>query len=197
MGSKNRYDGVLSHYSIHLIRNLAISMTRTKGFSISDQEDIEQELVIRLMARLPKYDPSKASLETFIQHVLVNLASNMIRDRRALKNGVDVTVNLEDPVSSPGEEPCRLLDVLDPDESGLLGGVAPRTEEEQIQVRIDTEKLISVLPPELQEICYMLQDTSVAEIAIALGRHRTTIHKRIGNARDYLEENHITDPREN
>ena len=195
MGSKNRYDGVLSSYAINLIRSVAMNITRHKGFSSSDQDDLEQELVLHLLERLPKYDASKASLDTFINRVVYHIATSLVRARQTQKRGVDVTVHLEDPVGLPGEENQILLDVIDPEDLGLKNGTLSRSTEDQYLLQIDTEMLLNALPPDLRALCHMLAEDSVAEVAKSLGRHRTTIYKNVQTIHKDLEKKRLGDPR--
>ena len=69
MGSDNQYDGI-DPYAAGLIRFKARQLVGQAGFTASDREDIEQKLILDLLRRLPKYNPKRAQLNTFIARVV-------------------------------------------------------------------------------------------------------------------------------
>jgi DNA-directed RNA polymerase specialized sigma24 family protein len=52
MESRNRYDGV-DAYAVTKIRHHARQLSRSRAFHSSDIEDLEQELMLDLLRRLP------------------------------------------------------------------------------------------------------------------------------------------------
>jgi len=60
MGSNNRYDG-LDEYAVKLIKHKARQLVGRAGFVDADRHDLEQDMVIDLLRRLPRFDPTLAS----------------------------------------------------------------------------------------------------------------------------------------
>ena len=64
----NSFDshGIVTEYARTLIRVKAKQIVRRPGFSRSDQEDIEQDLVVHLLCQAERFDPERGSLNTFM-----------------------------------------------------------------------------------------------------------------------------------
>lgn len=71
----------LSAQTINLIKHKAWSLIGTVGFTWSDRDDLEQELVLDILRRLPRFDPERAQLMTFIVRVVDNKIASMIEAR--------------------------------------------------------------------------------------------------------------------
>ena len=82
MGSDNQYDGI-DPYAAGLIRFKARQLVGQAGFTASDREDIEQELILDLLRRLPKYNPKRAQLNTFIARVVEHRVATLIEAQKA------------------------------------------------------------------------------------------------------------------
>ena len=82
MGVDNSGDGIdLS--AAGLIRFKARQLVGKAGFTASDREDIEQELILDLLRRLPKYDPKRAQRNTFIARVVEHRVATLIAAQKA------------------------------------------------------------------------------------------------------------------
>ncbi|MBX3385994.1 MAG: hypothetical protein KF768_05435 [Phycisphaeraceae bacterium] len=93
-------------YAIWLIARKARRLCRRRGMSLSDIEDIEQELRIHVELRLARWDSEKACQRTFIDRIIRRRLVSIIRYRFAEKR-------------TPEREDCSLNDpVLD--ESGRM-----------------------------------------------------------------------------
>ena len=57
MGVDNSDDGI-DPYAAGLIRFKARQLVGQAGFTASDRNDLEQDLILDLLRRLPKYDPN-------------------------------------------------------------------------------------------------------------------------------------------
>jgi RNA polymerase sigma factor (sigma-70 family) len=68
-----------------LVRRKSHELARSLGFSASDQEDIEQELMLHLVRKFARFDPTRASPVTFASRVIKNKAASMARAAQAQK----------------------------------------------------------------------------------------------------------------
>ena len=57
----NQSTGKLTDYAMKNVHHKARKLIGQLGFTESDQPDIEHDLIVDLLARLPKFDPSKAA----------------------------------------------------------------------------------------------------------------------------------------
>jgi len=176
----NRYDGV-HPYAVRLIRQKAGELAGKYGWSRSDREDIEQELLLDL-----KFDPARAQLSTFIRRLVEHKVASMIEAQRATRR---------DYRKSRGSLNAVLLD-------GEGGGVefgatltgdearkgAPRlSPEERRDLRIDQRRAVDELPPHLRDLARRLVRSSPSEIARDTGTPRTTIQKQVLIIRRHFE----------
>ena len=53
------------------------------GFTESDRDDLEQEMMLDLLQRLPKYNPDRAQRNTFIARVVEHKIATLIEARKA------------------------------------------------------------------------------------------------------------------
>ena len=192
MGSENRYDGLedsgLDSFAINLIRRKARQLVGRAGLSEPKPEDTEQDLVIDLLRRLPRFDPTKATLHTFITRVVEHRVATIIEAQKAglrdyrLEAGSlderrpDADGNLDD--SPP---------VLDQDEYRREVLASAVRDDDLHALRQDLDKVIAQLPPTLQKLCHRLQTSTVAEISRETGIPRGTLYESINKIRAHFE----------
>src|SRR4051812_1985208 len=71
----------VSAYARNLIQRKARQISRRAGFSRSDVQDIEQDLTLALLRKLPQFDPRRgASPDTFADRVIISAVKMMLRD---------------------------------------------------------------------------------------------------------------------
>lgn len=99
-------DNPVEEYARNIIRYKAHQLSRQPGFSPSDQKDIEQDLLMKVIEALPNYDAKKAALSTFIDRVAENKLKSIWRHRHAQKR-------------EPSREECSLNDLV-PDPEGRV-----------------------------------------------------------------------------
>lgn len=71
--------GDISDYAAELIKFKARHLVRNPKYRTIDREDVEQDLFLDLLHRLPHFDPSKSSLNTFIAKVIENRLVSILR----------------------------------------------------------------------------------------------------------------------
>ena len=164
MDFKNSYDGI-DDYAVRIIKHKARKLIGSKGFSKSDREDLEQEMIYDLLRRLPKYDSAKAQLNTFIARVVENRISSIIEEREAGKRDWHLcTTSLNDRFDQGENDTVERQEVYDMDECLSQTGRFPPNPFDQKQHRIDLGSAIPALPPELRSFCKRVLPESVTEI---------------------------------
>jgi RNA polymerase sigma-70 factor (ECF subfamily) len=113
-------------YVQDLVHHKARQLARRDEFQKDAIEDLEQELLLDLLERLPDYDPERATLDTFAADCVGHKVSDMIRERKtemrdSQREGcsLDTRVRDEDGVSvnrgetmSREEDDKRLCELL-------------------------------------------------------------------------------------
>ncbi len=77
----NASDITLNEYALTLIRFKSRQLVGRYGFTRSDSEDIEQDLILDLLTRLDRYDARKGRPATFIRMVIDRRVASLIRER--------------------------------------------------------------------------------------------------------------------
>ena len=193
MGYDNQYDGV-DPYAVRLIRYKARRLVGQAGFTPSDREDLEQEMVLDLLRRLPKYNPERAKLNTFIARVVEHKIASLIEAQKAgtrdyRRWACSLNERFEDDVGRSVER----VDTIDQEDYLLRTGAQSRPTEELSSLAVDVATIIDALPPELRELCRRLKAETVSEISRDTGVPRGTIYESIKKLREIFEDAGLRD----
>ena len=176
-------------YAQTFINLRSVKLVGILGLSRSDIEDIRQDLRIHLLERLPNYDPNKSTKKGFIAMVLNNRIRTIIRLHRTSAEAMDCgTVSLDEQFSDADSQPIRLFETVDEEEVLMNFGIIRRRNIEHAEMRIDVERFLSRLPDRLRELCLMLQEKSVSQIARETGTSRQKIHAELVRMRVLAEQ---------
>lgn len=168
-------------YAQQRIEYHARRLSRKPGFTLSDVPDIEQELAMDLLKALPKFDPSKASLPTFISRVVNRRCLGLLRDARHPKRRGGTSLD-----ASMGDEVTQ-------DQRHRMTGHRPVDEVEKAEVAEVVQLALGKLPDRLHKIAVLLMTHTQAEAARELGVSETTIHRARKQIREHFEESGVQD----
>jgi len=188
MGVHPVHAAIGTEYVQALIRIKARQVVRDPGFSRSDQPDVEQELVARILRVARRFDPGRASVNTFITRVVDSAVATILRDRARKKRAADrPTWSLDrDQAGRRGHEPVLLREVVEEaDLRRRCGTDAPVAEESQA-LAMDSSCLLARLAPGLREIVVSVAETSEAAAARDLGISRRQVRNALAAVRDLL-----------
>ena len=188
MPSSQRNDFVLTDYARKLIRFKARQLCRLHSFSKSDEEDLQQELWLAVVNQAGKFDPARASLDTFIDRVVNTAVAMILRDRQRQKraNGFQ-TVSLDvTPSDGHGNEP--LAAKVSQDDLARRLGTEPTDETERRETAEAVASALAKLPDELRDVCRRVMGGSISAAAEDLETSRRQIRNALATARPYLEE---------
>jgi RNA polymerase sigma-70 factor (ECF subfamily) len=188
MSANQKQQCELSDYAIRHIRHRARQLTRTEGFAAQDIEDIRQDLIVDLLERLPKFDPAKATCNTFVARIIDRKVAKLIRDRNCEKR-------------DPRREQCSLNECIDDGEGGSVEriqtiaadeadrrlGRQARSDQETAELVLDVEAVLKRLPDNLRRLCELLKTGSIADAARAMGVPRTTLNDHVKKLREVFE----------
>lgn len=170
----NRQNETLTPYLKSLIECKARSLVGKAGYKPDDIKDIEQDLIQDLLERLPKFDPAKASINTFADRVVGRRICNLLRDRQAaVRDWRREAFSLDEEIETEEGSTTR-LEFFSQDKVDLLTERCDRREVERAHLQLDLEAALAGLTPELRQIAEMLMTQSVAEVARELGIPRGT-----------------------
>ncbi len=180
----------LDAYAVQLIRRKARQLVGRAGFTEDDQEDIEQDLTLDLLHRLPKFDSLRASLHTFIARVVEHGVARLIERQEApMRDYRRCTCSLNDPIRDDRADGAERGDFIS-QEDYLKGiGQPALLLADGVALKLDLERLLSTLPPELRDLMSRLDNgQTIAEIARDIGLSRGTLYDRMKELRLLAEE---------
>lgn len=184
----------LNDQIINLIKHKAWSLVGTIGFTISDRDDLEQELVLDLIKRLPKFDPNRAQLMTFVARIIDNKIASMIEARKSCFFDFRMhSFSLNEPYLDIDGYTIERGDEIDEDDYLMRTGTRSHAAIDLIDLRTDLSKVISDLSPELQELCGRLQSQNVTDISTSTGVARYKVYAEISRLRLIFKEAGLDD----
>ncbi len=158
--------GKLNGYATKAIRIKARRLIGKYGFTPDDYQDLMQEMTLDLLVRLPKFDPTRAGLDTFVSRIVNRKVADLIRHRR---------MEMRDYRREAGSLDGPDADAEDLD---LLVGSQILSTSECMDLRLDLSLAVADLSPELQRLVEVLLTHSITEAARELGVPRSTLYGR-------------------
>lgn len=182
-------DVVITDYTKALIQAEAGQLCRRKEFSPSEREDIEQELWLAVLQQAERFDPARASLDTFLERVVSRAVAFLLRSRtRRKRAGGVLPLSLESDFTTTGEGLKPLSDTISSEDVARWLGtqsVDPMARMEQTEA---IDSALARMPERLRDICRRLMTGTVASVARELGISRHQVRKVLEEARPYFEE---------
>lgn len=168
---------------INIVNIKVNRLIRSSSYRPDERDDIVQELLMHLHRRLPKFDPEKAGLSTYIDMVLSTKIILMVHERRERQHRRPSSISIEE-FSFDDENEDLKSHVLDNEAEKIWD-----REKHRADLRHDLEETLSRLPANLREIARMLGESRKRkEIAEKMGIHRDTVLKMIYDLRSALKE---------
>ena len=179
-------------YAARLIEFKVRSLIGEFGFSEDDREDLQQDLMVHLLERLPQYDPTRAAVRTFMDRILENKIRSIIEHRRYKKRDCCIQLtSLSQTISGNDGDLMSIEDSISHDDCMLLNGRIVRTASELCDLRIAVETALSLLPGNLRSLCERLKTQSIAEITAETGEDRNRINYKIRRIRRLLAKTNL------
>lgn len=185
----------LTDYALDVVRCKAKQLVGKAGYKQDDMEDIKQELIVDLLERLPKFDSSKASYNTFVARVVERRISNLLRDRQAeMRDHRREICSLNEEIDTGEEEPKQRLTAISQDEQDFRTGKYQRSAEERMDLHLDIQNMLAGLPPDLRNAARLLQHRPIAQVARELGiPHATFYDHHLTQLREAFAEQGLAD----
>jgi len=187
MGSINHCEGI-DEYAVQIIKFKAKQLVGRVGLTDSDREDLEQEMILDLLQRLPKYNPDRAQRNTFIARVVEHKIATIIEARKAgLRDYRLCNCSLNERLEDGEGGSVERMETIDQEDYLRLTAGLSRSTAELRDLSIDVRQAIEKLPPELRELCRRLGIDTVTELSRDTGVPRGTIYESLKKLRAILE----------
>ena len=187
MGFDKRYEGI-DEYAVQIIKYKARQLVGRVGFTESDREDLEQEMLMDLLQRLPKYNPDRAQRNTFIARVVEHKIATIIEARKAgLRDYRLCNCSLNERLEDGEGGSVERIEIIDQEDYLRLTAGLSRSTAELRDLSFDVRQAIEKLPPELRELCRRLGVDTITELSRDTGVPRGTIYESLKKLRAILE----------
>lgn len=171
-----------SEYARTLISVMVNKLIGHYGFTQSDREDLEGDLLLAVLEADAHWDPSRAQRNTFDNRVVMRMIASIIRHRtQECRDHRRCRESLDDDVQCGRGATFRRGDLLT--ESADRRCNKGHTEASHIDLKIDVRGGVDALNLELRAYCQLLGDKPKAEIARTLGVSTPTVFTRVGTIR--------------
>ena len=173
--SQKQYE--LNEYARTCIHHKARQLVGQAGYTEDDVEDIEQDLTLDLLERLPKFDPAKATFNTFVAQVVARKCCNLVRYRQAeMRDHRREECSLNDEIDDGEGGQVEHVATISQDEHDLRIGKYNRPAEERTDLQLDIAAALDDLPADLRQVAEMLPTMSIAQVARELGIPYSTFY---------------------
>ena len=178
---------LLTGFPDHYICQTAKRLSRQRRYRLWDWEDLRQEMYLRILERLPQFDPQRGCFNAFVKMIVRQLAANLRRHCEAQMRNGGQEISLATLVA--GEGGCvELAELIDLADQNRRLQRTPLSDRDEADSRLDVSAFLASLSRRHREIARLLQVLTPSEIAEKLGMHRSTIYTAIRNLRVLMAE---------
>ena len=185
----------LDDYAIQLIKHKARQLVGRAGYTEDDRPDIEGDLTLDLLRRLPRFDPARASRNTFIARVVEHGVARLIERREApMRDARRCTASLNDRIEDDEGKSVERGDLIDQDTYLKSIGHPTMPLADQIAQRVDLERVRATLTPEMRDLWERrAEGQTFTEISRETGIPRGTLYERMKQLRKLVEDAGLRD----
>jgi RNA polymerase sigma-70 factor, ECF subfamily len=181
-------NGKLNRFVYGIIHRKVKQLIGRAGFTKQDHEDIEQELLLRVLQSLPSFNPHQAHYNVFITTVVERYVANVLRNKQAKKRDYRRISSLNVMIADSDGDPTELSETIGQQELDARRGRHSRSDAEHAQLQQDIADVIASLPEDMRDLAERLKTQNVSEIARGLGIPRTTLHESVRRLRLRFEQ---------
>lgn len=198
VGRKNMdddFERYLDSETLGFIRQKARQLAGRYGFQSHEAEDIQQSLILDCLERLARFNPHRGVRTNFTRFVVKRAVATLIETRQCSSRGFDVCqISLDSPTYKNDAGASGFADVISDDACRSRTARSLNVPEQSMALKIDVDRAIASLRPELRRICFLLVVLDrVAQVANVAGVSRATLHRRMRMIRSAFVEMHISD----
>jgi len=171
-----------------IIRRKIGQLIGRAGFTKQDREALEQDLLVRVLQSLPRFNPDVAHRNKFITTVVERYVANILRNKQAGKRDHRRVTSLNVMIEITDEGPTELAQTIGERELDARLGRERRSEVELVQLALDMADVIATLPESWQILLELRKTQTMTEIADELGVPRTTLNDWMRRIRTRFEK---------
>lgn len=188
MGTAPAQSLIFTEHARTLIRIKARQLCRRPGFSPSDQDDIQQELWLRLAAKAHYFDPARGSLHAFVERVVCSGVCGILRHRRRQRRAQCFrTLSLESTLVEIDGTPTPIGRAISPDDLHRRIGTHPTDDLGRRQQVATLDHALRSMCPALRSLCQRLTSGPAHSAARDLNISRRQVRNAIRVIRRHLE----------
>jgi RNA polymerase sigma factor (sigma-70 family) len=189
MRSADAQSVVFTEYAKSCVRVKARQLSQRSEFRRTDEDDLQQTLWLTLLKEAHRFDPQRASLNTFVDRV-VNTAAGMIlrrpyRQKRAPGQRALSLERTKVAISGEVKKPLAHF-ISDIDLSRRTGA----TRSDVTTHHDDTGAFahaVDAMPDDVRDVCRQVMGGSISSAARELGMSRHQVREALKAARPYFE----------
>jgi RNA polymerase sigma-70 factor (ECF subfamily) len=183
----------LGRFEFGIVKRKVRQIIGRAGFTKQDRQDLEQELIARLLHSLRSFDPKQAHRKAFVTAVVERDVANILRDKQAEKRDHRRIGSLHVMIEVTEEGPTELADTIGDREFNARRCRDPRSAEDLAQLASDLAEVVAALPDELRDLAERLKTESISAIAREVGVPRTTLNDTVRRLRQRFEQAGLRD----
>jgi RNA polymerase sigma-70 factor (ECF subfamily) len=185
----NQKQQEVNEYAARVIRHKAKHLVGTAGFTESDRDDLEQEMMLDVITRLPKFDANKGTPKTFVARIIERKISKLIRHRTTdMRDYRREAFSLNESVEDGDGGSIERGDLMSRESVDPVVATDSRTGAEEMAFLMDLETVLAGLPDHLRRLCEILKTGTISDAAREMGIPRTTLHDHVTKLRSLFED---------
>jgi DNA-directed RNA polymerase specialized sigma24 family protein len=146
-----------------------------------EQEDLRQELLVDLIARLKWFDPARGTLNAFAK-VIVRHRAGRLAKRISVERAIFASTSLKDSLPCDHDVVLAFDSMVEAD-GGTSGLAHPHDRFGTIDRRLDLGRALGKLRPRDLSLCVKLAEQTPAELSRSGQLSRATLYRRLRNIR--------------
>lgn len=177
MKSLNLYRGV-NPRAVQQVHYWTRKLLQHHSIGSMEMEDIEQELMLHYLISTRFYDPTRASLATFLDRIFRHKCVDIIKHANSQKSGRKTYIMSIDEW------------LIENNREGNILLPHTYTSSESIEFYVEFNSALRRLPTKLAKLLSHLRTHTISEIASMMNVSRTGIYRAINNMRAILCSSH-------
>lgn len=183
----------LGRFEFGIVKRKVRQIVGRAGYTRQDKEDLEQELLTRLLQGLRSFDPDVAHRKSFVTAIVERAVATILRDAEAQKRDHRRISSLQRLVDLTDEGPTELAETIGDREYNGRRCRDPRSDEDLAQLVTDLAEVIDSMPGELRDLAERMKTQSISAIAREIGVPRTTLNDAVRRLRQRFEQAGLRD----
>ena len=182
----------INEYAQKLIKKTARRLVGKVGLRESDVEDLEQDLTLELLKRLPSFDLARGKLNTFVTVVVRTHAKKIMETRSwEMRDWKREEFSLNEQVHDSENHWTQRAEFMSREKHDRRLG--RRSERDSRDMVLDINAVLSRLPRDTRKLCELVKTVSVAEAARRLRIPESTAQKYLADLRTTFREAGLQD----